>query len=364
MDDRLEISNEYFDAYPGAIIEEARPTIGQLSMCYKLSSPDFNAILPPDQESSAANISIGFAEFVERKFIPEYALHKRIAGRAHLQAILKYILPPERVCEAFKVDRQRSRTRLGTINGWPYMDKMRFSDITPESIQRLLSASAEHGYSAQTVIHIRNVIRLIFSYAILSGHYGGDNPGNLVVAPPANKKETSTLTLIQVKRAMELMRYPGRQVALFAMLTNMSVGEICGLKWKDIDPLNEHQPISRDQRQPHTLAVRMQFYRGEFGPVKVARCRNVAIPDTLYSVLHELSYRPEFITGEDFVLASRGGTPINPDNIAGRHLKLVATLLEFPALSWRVFQRTGVALKMEFGANFHKEIGKILPCRR
>src|SRR5215469_7240148 len=85
------------------------------------------------QEASDGTISIGLADFVERRFIPEYVMQRRPAGRAHLYAILKHILSPERVDSAFHVDRFCRRTKLTHIAGWPYLDALPISEITPET---------------------------------------------------------------------------------------------------------------------------------------------------------------------------------------------------------------------------------------
>src|SRR5579871_5047459 len=170
-------------------------------------------------QESDKGASMGLAEFVERRFIPEYAMQKRAAGRSHFRAILKHIFTPERIDQAFRTNRHISRARLVTIQGWPYLDALRLSDVTSENIQCLIGASMERGYSAQTVVHIRNVLRLIFSHAIVSGEHSGTNPAAAFSAPPIAPRPTQTLTLLQLKRAMELMRYPEKHIALFALST-------------------------------------------------------------------------------------------------------------------------------------------------
>ncbi len=122
-------------------------------------------------DETALDESIYLAEFVERKFVPDYVSTKRAAGRAHFQAILKHILTPERVARAFGVNSGKSSVRLKAIPGWPYMDYLRLRDVNQESIQRLIAAALKAGYSTQTATHIRNVIRTIFAQAIRFGQF-------------------------------------------------------------------------------------------------------------------------------------------------------------------------------------------------
>jgi integrase len=241
------------------------------------------------------------------------------------------------------------------------MDSLRLSEVNQESIERLIAASLKAGYSTQTATHIRNVIRTIFSQAIRSGSFHGANPATYVKLPAMSRRETHALTLTQLKQVMQLMRYPEKEIALIALLTEMSVAEICGLQWKYVNLSNESHLAGEDTIPPRTIAVRKQSYRSEFGPVVGTRKRFIPLPELLYSILQQLKHRKALSSPEDFVLASRTGTPIYPDNIAARRLKWIGTILEIPWLSWHVFHRTRTKLMAEFGRHLNKELEKALP---
>lgn len=320
-------------------------------------------VLRSAQDVCHERVSIELAEFVEHRFIPEYAKQRRVAVRAHLRAILKHILSPERIDRAFHADRRRhgSRTKLTHIAGWPYMDAAPLSEITPEAIQALLSAAINRGYSPQTVNHIRTVLGLVFSHAMLCGDHRGINPVSEIAALPIARKQVFTLTLTEVKSAMERMRYPERHMALLALLTDMSVVEICGLQWKHVNLSSEYQILDEEQLPPRTLAVRMQSYRGEYCTVKERRNRLIRLRQPLYSVFLELAFRLDSRGEEDFVLSSRTGSRIHPDNIAGRRLKAIGRDLSLPTISWKVFQQTGITLRKQFGKEACKQIERVLP---
>jgi site-specific recombinase XerC len=241
------------------------------------------------------------------------------------------------------------------------MDSLRLSDVNQESIQRLVTAALKAGYSTQTATHIRNVIRTIFSQAIRSGSFYGANPATHVKLPAMSRRETHALTLTQLKQVMQWMRYPEKEIALFALLADMNVAEICGLQWKYVNLSNESHLIGEDPIPPRTIAVRKQSYRGEFGPVVGTRKRFIPLPELLYSILQQLKHRKTSPAPDDFVLASRTGTPIYPDNIAARRLKWIGITLEIPWLSWHVFHRTRTKLMGEFGRHLNKELEKTLP---
>ena len=303
------------------------------------------------------------SDFVERVFIPGYVMSKRTAGRAHFQGILKHILSPERTAQAFRPGGQ-TRAKLAAIPGWPYLDDVPILDVEPKHVQQLIQASISRGYSSQTATHLRNVVRNIISYAAKCGYFTGQNPAMLVTVPSIAHKPVRSLTLPQLKQIFDLMNYPEQQIALFALLTDMNVAETCGLKWKHVNLSNVIHYASGEPLQARTIAVRMQIYRGEYRAVVGRRNRLIQIPELLQSALLPLKHRPEHNSGEDFVLVSRRGTSVNPDNIAARRLKAVAQLVDLSWLSWKVFHRTGIELQARFGRYMNKELGNALTIKR
>ncbi len=310
-------------------------------------------------ETHRGDPAMTVASFVERVFIPGYVMARRIAGRAHFQGILKHILSPERTAQSFRPG-GKARARLAAIPGWPYLDDVPILEIRPKHVEQLIQASMSRGYSSQTATHLRNVIRMIFSYAAARGYVTGPNPATFVTAPSIRHKPVRSLTLSQLKQVFELMRYPEQQIALFALLTDLNVAEICGLKWKHVNLSNIIHHGSEEPLPGRTISVRMQLYRGEYRAVVGRRNRLVQIPELLQSALLHLKHRPEHNSGEDFVLVSRRGTPVSPDNIAARRLKVIGQAVELSWLSWKVFHRTGNELRGQFGRHVSKELGRVL----
>jgi len=319
----------------------------------------------PSNEDGTPRIDspLSVADFVERVFIPGYVMPKRTAGRAHFRGILKHILSPERTARAFAPG-EKNRARLAAKPGWPYLDDVPIAEVHCEDIEHLIQASITRGYSSQMVAHLRNVVRNILSYAAACGYITGPNPAAFVTVPSIAHKPVHSLTLSQLKQTFQLMRYPEQQIALFALLTDMNVAEICGLKWKHVNLTNEVHYSSGELLLARTIAVRMQIYRGEFRAVVGRRNRLVRIAELLLSALVHLKHRPAHNSGEDFVLVSRRGTPVNPDNIAARRLKAIGQTLDLSWLSWKVFHRTGIELQSQFGRYMNKELENALTIKR
>jgi integrase len=301
-------------------------------------------------------MSATFADFVEVSFIPEFVATKRYSGQAHFRAILKHVLPPERVVDAFGANRARTKNALTAILGWPYIDCLRLPEITPDTVNQLTTAAIARGYSIQTATHIRNVIRSIFDHAIRTGCYQGKNPASMVALPPMARRQTKSLTLAQLKALLESMRYPEREIALLIMLTEMNVAEICGLQWKFVNTSKIVQMIGQEFIPARTLAVRNQSYRGELSAVAGKRKKFTRIPELLGLVLYEIKRNTRFRLPQDFVLVSRNGAPIRVENISARRLKPIGRAFNLPWLSWTVFKQTEASLRSEIGSNFEEEL--------
>jgi integrase len=306
----------------------------------------------PARDVLAKQSEMTLAEFVEHKFAPEHIAAKRYSGRAHYQAILKHVLTPEEVDRVFHSDAGSSRTKLRTIPDWPYLGNLRLCDARPEHIQGLVSAALAHGYSPQTVSHIRNVVSAIFSHAKKERCFTGENPASPVKLADRPRKQDRALTFAETKEVLGAMEYPEREMTLIAVFAGLNVVEICGLQWKYVNLSNAKQDTDGESIPARTIAVRKQWYRGELGRVKNCRVRNLPISQSLLQILLKLRGREKFTGPEDFVLVSRAGTPVNQTNVLERRLKPISKQVQVPMLSWHLFLRTRKALVAEFGQLF------------
>lgn len=187
--------------------------------------------------------------------------------------------------------------------------------------------------------------------------FTGVNPGSLVKVPEISRQEAHTLTLAQVKDVLAVVRYPEKQMALIAILTDMNVEEICGLQWKYVNLSGKWRQTEGEQIPPRTVAVRQQWCLGRLARVsRKSRNRNLAISDPLLSILHELSGRSKFTGPDEFVLVSHGGTPVNQKNIVVRRLKPIGRALKMPWLSWHVFRRAHKTLLSELGVQLQDRV--------
>jgi len=269
-----------------------------------------------DAQSQKPMSLLTVEEFVQRRFRPDVIRFKKPAGKSHYENMLKlHVLP--------------------AIGG------KRLRDVNSDDVQDLVGAKLEAGFSVQTVTHIRNVIGRVFNHAKLKRSFVGDNPIQGVNLPEMERKESHALTFEQGRLVLEALPSPVSEMALVSMTCSLNVAEILGLLWKWINLSSESVIVSSEVLPPYSLAVRQNYYRGEFCSVKAdGRRRNVPLSTAVVAALSKLKSRPSHNSPEDLVFASSNGTPLDERNLSKRHLRRVGVKLELPWLGWHVFRHT------------------------
>jgi integrase len=305
--------------------------------------------------------SMTVAEFIERKFVPEYVAFKGFFGRIHYHSMLKHVVNPEQVDRLFSADVAKNKARLRPIEDWPYLGHFPLRDVRPASVQKLTSVALTRGYSTQTVAHIRNVVSTIFAHAKKEMCFSGENPARPVSLPRVNRVEAPTLTRGEIVRLISAMDYPEKEMTLIAIITGMTIAEICGLRWKRVN-LSDDATLPSDNEviPPSSIMVREEWARGQLIDVTRKRMLNCKIPGPLLPVLRRLARRGEFTEPDDFVLVSRTGSPINPSNVLKRRLKPIGKEMEIPWLSWQHLRRIHRSLLAEFGVTFQDQMAGLV----
>jgi len=118
-------------------------------------------------------------------------------------------------------------------------------------------------------------------------------------------------------------------MVLLGLLTGMRIGEILGLRWRD---------VNLDGGQ---LRIAQAIYRGMVSTPKTKASRRILpLPQPVVSALTALLPAPGLDTEETLVFHSRKGTPLNDTNLLLRHLKPAGRKIGTPWLSWHTLRRT------------------------
>ena len=257
-----------------------------------------------------------FADFVERHLVPLFFPTLKPSTRARYRQTLDTQLLPAfgnyRLCE------------IGTID-----------------LQRFVLQKMESGLGWESANHFRNLMSKAFEMARKWNYHSGSNPASGVSLPEKTAvREKHALQPEQIPRLLALLREPVRTMVLLGILTGMRIGEILGLRRRDVN-------FSSGQ-----IWIEQSCYRGVFGSPKTKGSkRMLPLPKGLVNPLVGTFERAKRTGEDDLVFQTRNGTPFNDTNLLHLHLKPAGVTLGMAWLSWHALRRTHATLLQVVGAS-------------
>lgn len=223
----------------------------------------------------------------------------------------------------------------------PAFGKQRLCDIRTLDVQTFVLRKMDNGLSWESANHFRNLMSRIFVMAKQWGHLSGRNPANGVLLPEKKAvREKHVLSPEQISRLLMALPEPSRTISLLGVLTGLRIGEMLGLRWKD---------VRFDSRE---IRIEQAWYRGSFGTPKTkASKRTIPLPDAVHVPLMRIRGKQKSQTEDSLVFQTRNGTPYSDTNLLHKQLKPVGRKLGMPWLSWHALRRTHATLLQAAGAS-------------
>lgn len=132
----------------------------------------------------------------------------------------------------------------------PYLGEMRVCDIKGEHIQRLFNFLLAQGYAVSTLYVSKGVLSGMFRQ-LMKNDVLGKNPVQFVEFPRQPRKKARRV--LSEEEQMLFLEYAKgsdyEEVYLLALATGMRIGEICALKWPDIDFANQVLTVNGTLKQ-------------------------------------------------------------------------------------------------------------------
>ena len=189
-------------------------------------------ILPRiNQNRHKPQSALSVEEFIRRRFIPDFVQRKdRLSTQKHyLTRLENHVIP--------------------MIGALP------IRDVEAGDIADLVYGVIDSGKSTQTATHVRNICSALFNYAIIVGHFCGENPARLVKAPTIRRRESFAYTWEQCGQLLALLTTPLYEMVFLALTTGLRVGELRGLRWLRINLLDKFVTQGGEAVPPLTLIV-------------------------------------------------------------------------------------------------------------
>jgi integrase len=273
-------------------------------------------VRPINQGTLVPQSTMKFRDFVERYFDP--------------------LLFP-----TLKLSTQKRYRQTLNMHLLPAFGKFRLCDIGTIDLQRFVLQKIESGLGWESANHFRNLMSKVFEMARRWNFYSASNPARGVSLPEKTPvREKYVLNADQILHLLTLLKDPVRTMVLLGILTGMRIGEILGLRRKDVN------------FRSGQIRIEQACYRGLLGSPKTKGSRRtLPLPRALVSSLIRM-YEQAPRTGEDdLVFQTRNGTPLNDTNLLHRHLKPAGWEIGMPSLSWHTLRRTHATLLQTAGAS-------------
>lgn len=212
----------------------------------------------------------------------------------------------------------------------PMLGRHQLVKLTPQHVQGMMNTlltkggTKKTGISPRTVQYARAVLRKALGQALKWGLVGR-NVATLVDPPKSERYEMRALTPQEAGTFLEAVR-GDRLEALYAVAVALGLrqGEICGLRWEDVD---------FERRQ---ISVRKQAQRiggkAQLVDLKTRQSRRtIALPKVIAAQLraHKIRQNEERLqAGErwqnwELVFPSTIGTPLEPSNLTKRYKSIL-----------------------------------------
>ncbi|MEH7108786.1 tyrosine-type recombinase/integrase [Bacillus sp. JJ1764] len=233
----------------------------------------------------------------------------------------------------------------------PKLGHMELTKIKPIHIQSLINQLAGKGYSSETIIKVRSVIRNSMEHAcdldLISV-----NSAVKVKLPRASKKvDIEVWNKDEVNHFLRAAK-EDRNFVLFhlAIMAGMRQGELLGLRWKDVDLekglIRMSQTLSHDWKQ---------FLEGAKTKSSI---RTIQIPKPTTKLLKKQKVhisKEKLEMGQDYedhdlVICTKLGTPLNPANVR-RTFKRLLSQAEVKSIRFHDLRHTHATLLLSEGVN-------------
>ncbi len=184
----------------------------------------------------------------------------------------------------------------------PAFGGMRFAQLSVKMIHEFIQSKLDSGLSAKYVSDIVVVFKSMAKYVSAVHHF--QNPIINAVLPKSSKKEMHLFSEEQQKtlcRYLMKNRNATSLCVLLSLYTGLRIGEVCALRWSDIDfeksILTVSRTVQRIQSGENGHATRLMIGT----PKSHSSQRSIPIPEFLMAMLRQMKSSPEnyILSGTD-----------------------------------------------------------------
>ena len=183
----------------------------------------------------------------------------------------------------------------------PHFGAIRYEKLTIKIFNDFIAEKLSSGLSARYVSDICRVIKSITKFARVRLGYA--DKAELLSLPKCEKRERKMLTASQQSLLINYLNdniSPSNLGILISAVTGMRIGELCALKWSDIDLEKRIITVSKTMQRIKNMVGKAATKIVITPPKSKTSAREIPIPDVLYSYLKAMQKDDDcyILTGE------------------------------------------------------------------
>lgn len=194
---------------------------------------------------------------------------------------------------------------------------------------------------------IRVIFRLVQSGLEMAKkqHYRVDNPCEGCHLPKVEASKTKALSRVQQQKLVKVSRDSKKGFPILLTLeTGMRIGEVCGLKWEDINFEEGYLSVQRTRQRIIKKAGTGTFIT-ENSPKTSHSQRVIPLSATLL-----LSLKKRYVASSCSYVMELGGRPLEPRAV-DRHFKEIISQFGWTGISFHSLRHTFATRCVEMGVN-------------
>lgn len=171
----------------------------------------------------------------------------------------------------------------------PYFGTIRYEKLTIKIFNDFIAEKLSAGLSQRYVSDICRVIKSITKFA--RQKLGYSDKAELLSLPKCEKKEREMLTTAQQNLLTNYLLdsvSPSNLGIFISAVTGIRIGELCALKWSDIDLEKRIITVSKTMQRIKSIGGKTATKIVIMPPKSKTSVREIPVPDVLYSYLKKM----------------------------------------------------------------------------
>ncbi|MBP2098162.1 tyrosine-type recombinase/integrase [Enterococcus rivorum] len=229
-----------------------------------------------------------------------------------------------------------------TVHLFPAIGNKPLKKITSEDIQKIFNQMTQK-VALSSVHAVFRVLKTCLNHAVKQKQLK-TNPCELVILPPLRKK---TVDVLEQKEHQKLRRIASKDKHGFPIVlsleTGMRLGEICGLKWGDIDFEKQVINVKRTLQRLSIKKGKTAIFEGT--PKTLNSSRAIPLSDSLYQLLRHKKQQ-----AKGAYVISETNQPIEP-RVVQYQLKKIAKEACLSEVTFHTLRHSFATRCLELGVN-------------